>query len=958
MNFMIIEQIKDAFSVCPYLVNLDNRCCAPLFAILNMRLSSLYTGNDLYKGKFDSSILDNLVDQSYSYVIKSVLHRVLEYEFELSKKYNLVSEDNKMKSYSNSSEMILLTNDIDWWSYILKKYNALDSMLTRTTDNIVSYIDFVLTSYCQDINIFKKTDIGQSKLESIQLFIGDMHHDRCVTAFVFKNEKIWYLKPRNTTNEIFLLYFIDILNRYGADIKLYLPEFIDCRMHSWHKHVDYKPLMRDQYVQDYYYNLGKVLCVFYLLHSQDIIPDNVISSSGKLYIIDFECLFSRYNNSSTNAVDTAYMNSVIGTGILPTWMLSGINSRDSISSVLFPFSNNDKHLPFCESKKLSITPDLMPFFIDGFVLAYKTVLLNSDKIVSNLEHFKFVDNRFILRIIIHPTSLYTLLANEALTPENLSDFEQLNDVVKELNVDNVPDSLKSAVLNTIFESLKEATIPSFYIKSDEKGLFDSFGNNIGNSFDFSFQQGTLNLVNKIKELSYYDLYFQKSIIEDSIKAFLHASSYYTHKKIELIECNHKKRDLLQAATCIAEKISWRVFHLNGVTNLVCKTRSQIDGRYQVLPLSSNLYDGYGGIIVFFETLYNYTSVPKYDEISRGLYESLIDYSKEYITNNNKIVLNLSAMTGIMGTLYVMELFPSKYYDKKLYDSIIQFVIDNLNNVQTYDFLTGVVGVLGFVLNAIHANSIKRNEIINRCISILDLTKQEKDDGSVYWSYEDGYGEYRRTLELGGFAHGSSSVCSMLFLAYGYTGSIIALDLAEKSLKHDRSFYSPKIKGWIDGRDLEHCYDGGSWCHGSSGVALSRLLIREFIPKDETILYELEIAFEQMSKVMGHNISICHGMGGNLEVMKVIAEETGDKNKLDFVEKWLFTIVDRVLQDDVLCCGDGSDRDLLGLFMGLSGLGYQFLRFYDWRNVPSILFLETKANVANFHNIAETEKHIE
>jgi hypothetical protein len=45
-------------------------------------------------------------------------------------------------------------------------------------------------------------------------------------------------------------------------------------------------------------------------------------------------------------------------------------------------------------------------------------------------------------------------------------------------------------------------------------------------------------------------------------------------------------------------------------------------------------------------------------------------------------------------------------------------------------------------------------------------------------------------------------------------------------------------------------------------------------------------------------------------------------------------------------------------MGLSGLGYQFLRFYDWAKVPSLLFLETKPDVATFHINAEAEKHVE
>lgn len=33
-------------------------------------------------------------------------------------------------------------------------------------------------------------------------------------------------------------------------------------------------------------------------------------------------------------------------------------------------------------------------------------------------------------------------------------------------------------------------------------------------------------------------------------------------------------------------------------------------------------------------------------------------------------------------------------------------------------------------------------------------------------------------------------------------------------------------------------------------------------------------------------------------------------------------------------------ELLGLFLGYAGFGYQMLRFYDWEDTPSILCLET------------------
>ena len=245
-----------------------------------------------------------------------------------------------------------------------------------------------------------------------------------------------------------------------------------------------------------------------------------------------------------------------------------------------------------------------------------------------------------------------------------------------------------------------------------------------------------------------------------------------------------------------------------------------------------------------------------------------------------------------------------------------------------------------------------------CLDLLNKEKHQKADGCVYWNYLDGYGDSRKELELGGFAHGSSSAAAILYEAYEFTRSSAILFLAQKTLHHDRSFFSPEIKGWIDGRNTEQKLDGGSWCHGAAGVAVSRLLLYSHIPNDKLILNELEISFNQMQKVMGGNICICHGMAGNLEVMYCISNIINNKSYTTTVNNWLYTLADRVLHNEPLICGDDSDRELYGLFMGLSGLGYQFLRFYDWKNIPSLLFLETIPKVATFHYIAEAEKLIE
>ena len=954
MEYDIITQIREVLSE-----NIDNSnqnqvYCYPIYLILD---NSIQLFRNSSKSIFTETQWQSIVKQAHEYILKSVLDRTLAYEYRLAKKYSIIDPSEKASIYNESNGMLSLTNNIEWWSYILEKYNALNRILINVIDNVLSYIKHISKIYITDIEYLKECSGNIDTLESIYLFAGDLHHNRSVTAFKFHNGERWYLKDRDTSNELFLKGFINILNQYGAGIILGVPFAIDRGSHSWHKHIDNTEIPDSVSIQNYYQNLGKLLCVFHVIHSQDIIPDNIISNAGIPFIIDYECIFSKYNET-LEGIDKAYVDSVMCTGILPTWMLSDINSRNSISSVLFPFWNKNHHLPIKNGVFMPITRELIPNFVDGFRQTYNLIKLNSNKLASEVENLYKINRPSVSRVIIHPTSLYTLLLNEATTPESLSNFSKFKELVYKLNVDNLPDSMKDRVLSSILKSIESISVPSFYIKNGKMGIFDSFKEQIGEDYNFSIEQGQRNVIKLILNISEQTLNFQTSIIEDSVKAFLHASNPIQFNQFEIRKCAHDKSKLLEAALSIAAMIENKLFFEDGYLNLVCKSRSQIDGHYQVLPLNTNIYDGYGGIIVFLEKLYNITHKSKYAKLSSGLFDSLKTFTLKYIQDTHLSDINLSAMTGIMGILYIMELFPDRFYDSGLYTSIVNFVMNKLTEVKSFDFLTGIIGILGFTLNANKIDSTHKDWIINSCLNILDKEKHLKTDGGIYWSYSDGYAESRKDLELGGFAHGSSSAAAILYEAYKFTGNNNILSLAKASLHHDRSFFAPEIKGWIDGRNIDQKLDGGSWCHGSAGVAVSRLLLYDSMPNDKLILNELEMSFNQMQKVMGLNICICHGMAGNLEVMYCISNILNNDYYTTLINNWLYTLTDRVLNNESLICGDDSDKELYGLFMGLSGLGYQFLRFYDWENTPSLLFLETIPKVATFHHIAEAEKLIE
>ena len=258
-------------------------------------------------------------------------------------------------------------------------------------------------------------------------------------------------------------------------------------------------------------------------------------------------------------------------------------------------------------------------------------------------------------------------------------------------------------------------------------------------------------------------------------------------------------------------------------------------------------------------------------------------------------------------------------------------------------MSGLAGVILFVAQCKLMKEKDKLTILRMSGERL-LQFAKNVNGKTYWPYIDGNkvtGE--NELNLGGFAHGSSSMAIAMFVLYRQFGDIRYFEAFNHSLLHDRSFYSDKIHGWIDGRNPSYTEDSGSWCHGATGIVLSRLILASEGFVDEIIKKELNVAIGQIEKRVGYNLSVCHGSLGNLEILHLLLTPNDTE-----VFRWVNSIAIEISNGKDIICGDDNRNSQVGLFMGFAGIGYQLLRFYDWKNVPSILCLEISSN-ALLHN---------
>lgn len=203
--------------------------------------------------------------------------------------------------------------------------------------------------------------------------------------------------------------------------------------------------------------------------------------------------------------------------------------------------------------------------------------------------------------------------------------------------------------------------------------------------------------------------------------------------------------------------------------------------------------------------------------------------------------------------------------------------------------------------------------------------------------------FRYRHNLIGFSHGTAGVAYALLELYHATKQAGYLRAAEDALSYERQFFNSDVGNWPDFREESQRPNRKSppsyktfWCHGASGIALSRLRAYQ-ITGNEVYKEEAEIALNTTraaivasmeSRRLEH--SLCHGLSGNADVLisgyQVLGSARADDIHLA-----------RQVAGAITRSGGLADVESPGLMLGLAGVGYFFLRLCN-AEIPSVLLL--------------------
>jgi lantibiotic modifying enzyme len=217
--------------------------------------------------------------------------------------------------------------------------------------------------------------------------------------------------------------------------------------------------------------------------------------------------------------------------------------------------------------------------------------------------------------------------------------------------------------------------------------------------------------------------------------------------------------------------------------------------------------------------------------------------------------------------------------------------------------------------------------------------------------------------LTGLSHGAGGIALALVELAAATGEARFAEAAREAFRYEDSWFDARLDAWPDLRaDLPGPgtpYEAPSaWCHGAAGIGLTRIRAYE-VTRDVAYLPTLQRACRVAARSIlarlgrgGANFSLCHGVGGDIDLFLLVARTLGDAQGTQLA---------------VVAGGVGIERHgSMGvpwpsgieggahsptLMLGLAGTGYFYLRLAAPEAVPSILIpgavADGKSGAADF-----------
>lgn len=470
---------------------------------------------------------------------------------------------------------------------------------------------------------------------------------------------------------------------------------------------------------------------------------------------------------------------------------------------------------------------------EGFNHAYRRTLNRKEEIITLLSELDRKKSRYLIR----HTQQYDMYLNTSFFPEFMKKTENRIYFFYVLKKNRKQEEYSDAFFKSELSALLNFDIPIYYSNVQNNELQPE-------KEECSRKKEEHDMRRYMNRLSEDDLFRQILLIRMALGYNLPEVNNSRYIKLD-----EKFKTPLDMANNLGKSLmKWKSKEADCTSYQGLKI--YVD-KWRIETIDMSLYNGISGLAVSFALLGVYTGNALWMKECKNLSEEMYDYTDKIVRKVRKSESNQTGMFDgegsiVYGYLILYEILKQPQY-LKYARKHMQIVNDLVLKDENYDLLSGNAGWIIVLMKFYEIT--KDKTILNYAIRV------EKE----LWKHRTvllngiGWIQKKEKVILSGISHGNSG----MILAYSYllknTRKKIYKKRIDLLLNYEDSLYSEIHENWRDFRkEKTSCYSANTWCHGGSGILLSRLSLvqlREY-KNNSIVKRDIERGLQCLSKWKG------------------------------------------------------------------------------------------------------------
>jgi type 2 lantibiotic biosynthesis protein LanM len=752
-------------------------------------------------------------------------------------------------------------------------------------------------------------------------------------------------------------------------------QVLDGGGYGWVEEIQPCPCQHQREVQAFYYRAGMLLCLIYALEGTDCHHENLIAAGEHPVLIDHEALLQPLIRDFASQGEEGplslanrffYDDSVFRTGLIPQWQIRPSGESYDVSGLggtevrlthrrKRTWENMNTDAMRLRSEPISVRPTDNVVTLDGervqaaryvdqmaagFEGLYRFLLVRGPELLGPKGPLR---NWSGLRFVFRDTAIYASMLKGLFSPRCLRDGMDASIELERfarplLYVQDRP--LGWPILADERSSLLRGDVPLFHYAAEGDSLFLEHGASIAQFFEGS---GFSQLQRRLGTLSEEDLERQLGFLRASFELqgggpeLVGATAPDVSESDEEVDADPDDflgealriaHQIRRAALLFKEGVSWNT--------LAYYAEAQ---RWQLEPMTPRFYDGLCGVALFLAAVQKLADEPDLTALARTALATVVRAAVRPDFEGAPFELGVGVWSGQSSVIYAL-VRASEFLEEGewLHHALRAEMLDaeHIASDRRFDLMRGAAGAALGLLALYRATRLP--EALDKavlCGQHLLEHRSASGQGPRAWIT-------LRGKMLTGFSHGAAGIAYALLKLYEATGESSFREAALEAEAYESSVFLPEVANWPDvhmpptGEGPAH---QTAWCHGASGIALSRLAA---LPILDTPQVRQDISHglraTRLAGAQGVDTACCGAMG-RVEALVVAAKELGDPACLQQARKTASSVLRRSRQTGSYALGWKKAPYLASFHQGMAGIGYEFLRLAAPASVPSLLLWE-------------------